>query len=128
VLRAWVESPTYDCVYADPRGATTLDFPMSGVPYLKAAAVHSAADRTLTLFLLNRRLDEPMTVSVVASGFGGLALGRATTLRHDDLGGDQHKGRHAGRAGASRWCGDDRRRAAGDSSGRFLERCGLSVG
>jgi alpha-N-arabinofuranosidase len=57
----------------------------SGAPTLKAATVHSTADRTLTLFLLNRSLDEPMTVSVDASGFGGLALGRATTLRHDDL-------------------------------------------
>ena len=56
-----------------------------GVPFLKAAAVHSEADRTLTLFLLNRSLDTPMTVAVDARGFGGLALGQATTLRHDDL-------------------------------------------
>jgi alpha-N-arabinofuranosidase len=85
VLRARVVSPSYDCVYADPRGAQMLEFPMSGVPYLKAAAVHSAADRTLTLFLLNRSIDEPMTVSVEAAGFGGLTPGKATTLRHDDL-------------------------------------------
>jgi len=85
VLEARVESPTYDCVYADPRGATMLEFPMSGVPYLKAAAVHSAGEHTLTLFLLNRSLDEAMTVSVDASGFSGLTPGHTTTLRHDDL-------------------------------------------
>ncbi len=55
------------------------------MPYLKAAAVHSADDRTLTLFLLNRSLDEPMTVTVDAAGFGGLTPAHATTLRHDDL-------------------------------------------
>ena len=58
---------------------------MTDVPFLKAAAVHSADDRTLTLFLLNRSLDTPMTVSVDAQGFGGLMPAQATTLRHDDL-------------------------------------------
>ena len=77
--------PPIDCVYDDPRGATALEYPMTGVPFLKASAVHSEADRTLTLFLLNRSLDTPMTVAVDARGFGGLAPGQATTLRHDDL-------------------------------------------
>jgi alpha-N-arabinofuranosidase len=85
VLKTRVESPTYDCVYADPRGPTMLECPMSGVSYLKAAAVHSAADRTLTLFLLNRSIDEPTTVSVDASGLSRLTPGQATALHHDDL-------------------------------------------
>jgi alpha-N-arabinofuranosidase len=85
VLKGRVESPAYDCVYADPRGATMLEFPMSGVSYLKAAAVHSAKDQMLTLFLLNRSLDDPMSVSVTASGLGNLVPGAATTLCNDDL-------------------------------------------
>jgi alpha-N-arabinofuranosidase len=85
VLKGRVESPAYDCVYADPRGATMLEFPMSGVSYLKAAAVHSAKDQMLTLFLLNRSLDDPMSVSVTASGLGTLVPGAATTLCNDDL-------------------------------------------
>jgi alpha-L-arabinofuranosidase len=85
VLKARVESPAYDCIYADPRGATMLEFPMSGVPYLKAAAVHSAEDRMLTLFLLNRSLDDSLSVSVEASGFVTLAPAAATTLRNDNL-------------------------------------------
>ena len=85
VLKARVELPAYDCVYADPRGATMLEFPMSGVPYLKAAAVHSTEDRMLTLFLLNRSLDDPISISVDASGLGTLVPSAATTLRNDDL-------------------------------------------
>jgi alpha-N-arabinofuranosidase len=85
VLKARVESPGYDCVYLDPRGATDLEFPMSGVPYLKAAAVHAPEERMLTLFLLNRSLDDPISVSVTASGLGTLVPATATTLRNDDL-------------------------------------------
>jgi alpha-N-arabinofuranosidase len=62
-----------------------LEFPMRGVPYLKAAAVHSRDQGTLSLFLLNRSLDQAMTVSIEASGFDSLTPQQATTLRHDDL-------------------------------------------
>ena len=72
-------------MYHDPRGATDLEFPLPAVPFVKAAAVHAAADRTVTLFLLNRSLDDPIALAVDASGFGDLAPGAATTLRHDDL-------------------------------------------
>ena len=85
VLRCKLDSPTYRTVYRDPRGATDLEFPLPAVPFVKAAAVHSAADRTVTLFLLNRSLDDPITLAVDASGFGDLAPGAATTLRNDDL-------------------------------------------
>lgn len=36
----------------------TYYYPIKGVPYLKAAAVHDANDGGLTLFLLNRHLTE----------------------------------------------------------------------
>ena len=42
-------------------------------------------DGGLTLFLLNRDLRQPMTVTVDARGFGRLAVGQALELRHDDL-------------------------------------------
>ena len=46
---------------------------------------HSTEDRMLTLFLLNRSLDDPISISVDASGLGTLAPSAATTLRNDDL-------------------------------------------
>ena len=85
VLRCRVDSPTYPTVYHDPRGATDLEFPMPAVPFVKAAAVHSAPDRTVTLLLLNRSLDDPIALSIGAAGFGDLAPGAATTLHNDDL-------------------------------------------
>jgi alpha-N-arabinofuranosidase len=85
VLKCSVDSPTYATTYFDPRGTTELRFPMPAVPFVKASAVHSESDGTLTLFLLNRNLDEAMTVTVSAAGFPKLVPGKATTLRHDDL-------------------------------------------
>ena len=58
---------------------------MPAVPYLKASVVHSADDGTVTLFLLNRSLDQELSVSVNASGFDRLAPSVATTLHNDDL-------------------------------------------
>jgi alpha-L-arabinofuranosidase len=48
--------------------------------------VHGEDDHTLTLFALNRSLDEEMPLSVNAKGFAGMSVERATTLHHDDLG------------------------------------------
>jgi alpha-L-arabinofuranosidase len=85
VLKCEFDSPTYSASYYDPRGATDLHFPIPEVPYLKVAAVHSAAAGTLTLFLLNRHLEDGASVEIVADGFVGLTLDRATTLHHTDL-------------------------------------------
>jgi len=41
--------------------------------------------RTVTLFLLNRHLDQPMPVDIDIQGFGALEQTQATELRHDDL-------------------------------------------
>ena len=85
VLSCDVDSPTYSTTYHDPRGMTDLEFPMPAVSFLKAAAVHSDNDGSLTLFLLNRSLDEQMPVEIVADGFTSLTLDRATGLSHPDL-------------------------------------------
>jgi alpha-L-arabinofuranosidase len=85
VLKCEVDSPAYSANYCDPRGSTDLHFPIPETPFVKAAAVHSAAEKTLTLFLLNRHLEQEANIEVAAGGFSGLAVERATTLRHADL-------------------------------------------
>jgi alpha-N-arabinofuranosidase len=84
VLRAHVESETYDSAYYDPRGTDEQTFPVSNVPYLKLAAVADGSGG-LSLFLLNRDLNREMDVSLEARSFGRLAIGEALELRHDDL-------------------------------------------
>ena len=54
-------------------------------PYLKIAAVLREDGKALTLFALNRSLDEAMPLEVVASGFGTLRLRAARQLHHADL-------------------------------------------
>jgi alpha-L-arabinofuranosidase len=83
VLRTQIDCPTYSATYYDPRGKEDLNYPLPEVPYLKLAAVRG--DGTLTLFALNRHLDEPMKLDVSARGFGELTLDRAKTLCDDDL-------------------------------------------
>jgi alpha-N-arabinofuranosidase len=84
VLKCAVDSPTYASSYFDPRGATELYFPIPAAPYVKAAAVHGDDD-TLTIFLLNRNLEEDATLDIATDGFRDLRIERATTLRHTDL-------------------------------------------
>jgi alpha-N-arabinofuranosidase len=85
VLSCDVDSSTYSATYHDPRGTKDLEFPMPAVPFLKAAAVHAEDGGSLTLFLLNRSLDEEMPVEIVAEGFTDLAVDRATSLSNADL-------------------------------------------
>nr|UZM28254.1 hypothetical protein [uncultured bacterium] len=85
VMNCSVDSPTYATTYLDPRGATELRYELPKVSFVKATAVHSPGDATLTLFFLNRSLDESMTVTVSTVGFSKLVLDIATTLHHVDL-------------------------------------------
>jgi alpha-N-arabinofuranosidase len=85
VLRSKVNSPTYSARYYDPRGAEELYYPMPEVPYVKVASVHNEDDKTLTLFVLNRHLEESITLDLDARGFSDLSLDHALELRHDDL-------------------------------------------
>ena len=79
-----MKSDTYDSSYYDPRGAQELSFPMPDVPYLKVAAV-AGEGGSLSLFLLNRDLEQEMEVSVEARNFGRFVVSQAIELRHDDL-------------------------------------------
>jgi alpha-N-arabinofuranosidase len=84
VLRAVVDSPAYEANYYDPRGLQDFWFPVTA-PFLKIAAVLREDGKALTLFALNRHLDEAMPMEVVASGFGTLRLRAARQLHHADL-------------------------------------------
>ena len=83
VLKAQVDCPTYSATYYDPRGKEELRFPLPDVPYLKLAAVHD--DDSLTLFALNRHVDEPMEINVTARGFTKLSLEFGRALHDADL-------------------------------------------
>ncbi|APW40114.1 alpha-N-arabinofuranosidase [Rhodoferax koreense] len=85
VLRAEVDSPTYAASYFDPRGKDDLYFPMPAVPYLKMAAVEDPETGAVTIFALNRHLEESMPLDVALKDFGTPSLIEALQLRHDDL-------------------------------------------
>ena len=85
VLRCEVDCPTYAAEYYDPRGTTDIHIPIPEAPYLKIAAVYSESESMLTLFLLNRSLDDEMPVDIAVDGFSNLAVGRATTLVHKNF-------------------------------------------
>jgi len=84
VLRAEVDSPSYEARYYDPRGAADFWFPLTA-PYLSLAAIHDAGAGTLTMLALNRHLSESMPIEIHASGFGKLAPIEAWQLSHHDL-------------------------------------------
>jgi alpha-N-arabinofuranosidase len=85
VLKAEVDSPTYAASYFDPRGATDLYFPLPKVPYLKLAAVEDPASGSVTLFALNRHLEQPLALDVALQGYGLPVLEQALQLRHANL-------------------------------------------
>src|SRR5262249_17472339 len=60
VLRTHIDSPTYATRYNDPNGPIDEYFPLPAVPHLKLAAVHDEQQRRLTVFALNRSLDESL--------------------------------------------------------------------
>jgi alpha-N-arabinofuranosidase len=84
VLRTRVESETYAARYFDPRGSSDLYFPMPETPYLKASVVADDMGG-LTLFLLNRDLEQGVDVTVDARSFGKLQVNHAEELQEDDL-------------------------------------------
>ena len=55
------------------------------MPYLKLAAVHDEHAGSLTLFALNRSLDEALPLEVTARGFAGLVVAQALALHDRDL-------------------------------------------
>lgn len=83
VLRAEINSPSYDANYFDPRGPIDQNYPIAA-PYLKLGAVQTD-DGGITVFAINRSLDEAMPLEIALSGFRSLKLTEALVLRHDDL-------------------------------------------
>jgi alpha-N-arabinofuranosidase len=81
VLRTRIESPTYAATYYDPIGAEERSYPLPAVPYLKLAAV--ATRDGLSLFALNRSLDQELALDVTAKGFSNLAIEDALELCGD---------------------------------------------
>ncbi|MDR1599763.1 MAG: alpha-N-arabinofuranosidase [Oscillospiraceae bacterium] len=71
-LRAVTESPLYDCK------------DIEGVPELDATAV-IGEDGGLTIFAVNKNLDEDIQLTVKLRGFGGYKAYTRSTLTHDDL-------------------------------------------
>jgi alpha-N-arabinofuranosidase len=80
VLRAKIDSPTYATSYVDRVGTEERRYPL---PYLKLAAVDRQGG--LSLFALNRSLDQEMAVDVTAKGFSSLAVEEALQLCDPDL-------------------------------------------
>jgi alpha-N-arabinofuranosidase len=84
VLRTLIETDSYAAEYHDPRGPHDPPIPLPSVPYLKLAAVRTAAGG-LNLFALNRDVAQPMRLDLEARSFPGLRLADAQTLHHTDL-------------------------------------------
>ena len=73
VLEEAVSSPLYSCSkYGD-------------VPYLESVAILSEDEEEVTIFAVNRSLDEDMELSVDLRGFGDCSLIEHIELRNDDL-------------------------------------------
>jgi alpha-N-arabinofuranosidase len=85
VLRAHVQCPTYAAEYYDPRGAQDRYFPLRDVPFLKLAAVHDGDAKSLTLFALNRNLEEEMRLEVSIEGFPLASLIEMQVLHDADM-------------------------------------------
>jgi alpha-N-arabinofuranosidase len=84
VLRAAIDSPCYEASYYDPVPGADLHFALPAVPYLKLAAVEDDAGG-LSLFALNRHLQEAMPLEVSLRGYGSFAIAHAQQLQHGDL-------------------------------------------
>jgi alpha-N-arabinofuranosidase len=72
-LQPIVNSPKYDAQdYTD-------------VPYLDSAIVHNADTDELTIFAVNRHLEEGLQLKADVRGFEGYTLIEHIVLKHDDL-------------------------------------------
>ncbi|HTR13968.1 MAG TPA: alpha-N-arabinofuranosidase [Roseiarcus sp.] len=91
VLRTKVDCETYAAAYYDWHGAQEVFHPVPHTAYLKLAAVANEGGG-LTLFALNRDVEQEMTVSVNARGFGRLVVAEATVLTDSDLKAANSKG------------------------------------
>ena len=85
VMRTAIDSPTYASRYNDPQGPIDDYYEIPAAPYLKLSAVHDDKKDRLTLFALNRSLDEEMPLAVNAAGFSNVVVRQALQLCDPDL-------------------------------------------
>jgi len=85
VMRTEIDSPTYASRYNDPQGPINDYYEIPAAPYLKLSAVHDDKNDRLTLFALNRSLDEEMPLEVNAAGFSNVVVRQALQLCDPDL-------------------------------------------
>lgn len=94
--KAWAQTIYYPFMLASKNGrGTTLRSIVKSesyvtsdkftVPYLEASVVDNPESRTLTVFAVNKSLDEDMTLSLDLGGFDGAKLISHTELYCDDL-------------------------------------------
>jgi alpha-N-arabinofuranosidase len=84
-MRTAIDSPTYAARYNDPQGPIDDYYEIPAAPYLKLAAVHDDKQDRLTLFVLNRSLDEEMPLEISAAGFSNIVVRQALQLCDPDL-------------------------------------------
>lgn len=85
VLRTVIRSATYASRYMDPRGKVEHWFDIPAAPYIKLAAVHDEQTNGLSLFVLNRHLQERITLDVAVRGIAGMRVAAAEQLHDGDL-------------------------------------------
>ncbi|OYD07168.1 arabinosylfuranosidase ArfA [Paludifilum halophilum] len=72
-LNPVISSPKYDCAE------------FTDVPYLEATAVHNEENEELTLFAVNRNLDDSLLLECDVRSFEGYQVVEHIVLEHDDL-------------------------------------------
>jgi alpha-N-arabinofuranosidase len=89
--RVWLQTIFYPFLYTSQYGrgtalAAQIDAPFyncaagSGIPYLDCAAVLSNDSKSLTLFLVNKNLTEPLETTVSLSGFAPMQIEQCVAL------------------------------------------------
>ena len=73
VLNTVVASPTYECRFSDT------------APYLDAVVVENEEDQTLTVFAVNKSLDESMEMVCDLRQFADYRVTRHIVMKHDDM-------------------------------------------
>ena len=123
VMRTEIDSPTYASRYNDPQGPINDYYDIPAAPYLKLSAVHDDKKDRLTLFALNRSLDEEMPLEVNAAGFSNVVGAAGPAALRSRPQGRQHQGRaRSGQPEAARQ-GEGRRPARrGHAGARVMER------
>jgi alpha-N-arabinofuranosidase len=93
---AWRQSIFYPFMHASLFGrGTVLRCPVTcdkydsleytDVPYLESVAVHNEEHNEVTIFAVNRNLNEAMELEAELAGFEGYKLAEHITMHHQDL-------------------------------------------